>query len=292
MSVVKIQRIFRITFCLLLLMLVPCAAAFAQEVPQQEEQQVAQAAVGAEDDEIALAKQSQNPVGDLISLPFQSNNFFNIGDNDRTRSLLNIQPVIPVHVGSINIINRIIVPLLSQPDLAEESGGTFGTGDTTYTAFFTPANPGKLIWGVGPVVLMPTASDDRLGGGKLGLGPSIVTLTMRGPWVIGAIVSQIWSVGGDEDRADISSFLAQYFINYNLSDGWFLTTAPIITANWKAADENTWLVPFGGGFGKVFRVGSQPLNFNTQLFYNAVRPDTVPRAKMEWRFQLSFLFPK
>jgi len=290
MSLVRINRIFRIAFCLLLLMLVPCAAAFAQEVEQQEAQEAAQAAVEAEGGD--LAKQSQNPVGDLISLPFQSNNSFNIGDNDRTRSILNIQPVIPVRVGSINIINRIIVPLLSQPDLAEESGGTFGTGDTTYTAFFTPASPGKLIWGVGPVVLMPTASDDRLGGGKWGLGPSIVTLTMRGPWVIGAIVSQIWSVGGDEERADISSFLAQYFINYNLSDGWFLTTAPIITANWKAADGDTWLVPFGGGFGKVFRVGSQPLNFNTQLFYNAVRPDTVPRANMEWRFQLSFLFPK
>lgn len=142
-------------------------AAFAQEVEQQEAQEAAQAAVEAEGGD--LAKQSQNPVGDLISLPFQSNNFFNIGDNDRTRSLLNIQPVIPVQVGSINIINRIIVPLVSQPDLAEESGGTFGTGDTTYTAFLTPANPGKLIWGVGPVVLMPTASDDRLGGGKWGL---------------------------------------------------------------------------------------------------------------------------
>lgn len=290
MSVVRVKRIFRLTFCLLLSVLAPCAAAFAQEVQQQETQEAAQAAVGAEEGD--LAKQSQNPIGDLISLPFQSNNSFNIGDNDRTRSILNIQPVIPVQVGSLTIVNRIIFPLLNQPDLAEESGGTFGTGDTTYTAFFTPSSPGKLIWGVGPVVLMPTASDDRLGGGKWGLGPSVVALTMRGPWVIGAIVSQIWSVAGDEERADISSFLAQYFINYNLSDGWFLTSGPIITANWKAAEGNTWLVPFGGGFGRVFRVGSQPLNFNTQLFYNAVRPDTVPSANMEWRFQLSFLFPK
>lgn len=117
-------------------------------------------------EETALAKRSQNPVGDLISLPFQSNNFFNIGDKDRTRSILNIQPVIPFNVGPVDIVARTISPLLYQPDLAEPNGGTLGTGDTTFTAFVTPASPGKLICGAGPVVLMPTASDDRLGTGK------------------------------------------------------------------------------------------------------------------------------
>ena len=139
---------------------------------------------------------------------------------------------------------------------------------------------------------MPTASDDNLGTGKWGLGPSAVAVTMRGPWVMGVLASQVWSVGGDEERDDISTFLSQYFINYNLEHGWFITSAPIITANWKFPDGEQWIVPFGGGFGKVFVVGTRPMNFNTQLFYNAVRPDTFPSSKVEWRFQLSFLFPK
>jgi len=282
---VRISRILGIALCSLLFVLAPRAAALAQE-PQE----ASQAAAGSEDTE--LAKQSQNPISDLISLPFQSNNLFNIGDNDRTRSILNIQPVIPMQVGPLTIVSRLVFPLLYQPDIAEASGGTVGTSDTTYTAFFTPANPGKLVWGVGPAVLIPTASDDTLGTGKWGLGPSVVALTLRGPWVVGALVNQLWSVGGDEERADISSFLLQYFINYNLSAGWYLTSAPIITANWKAEDGDKWMVPLGGGFGRVFPLGRQPVNFNTQLFYNAVRPDTLPSANIEWRFQLSLLFPK
>lgn len=274
----KIDRIAVTALVALVLVLASCLAVSAQEAPEEEETD--------------LAKQSQNPVGDLISLPFQSNNFFNIGDHDRSSSVLNIQPVIPVHAGPFNIINRVIFPLRYQPDIAEPKGGTFGTGDTTYTAFLTPTKPGKLIWGAGPVVLLPTASDDRLGGGKWGLGPSVVALTMRGPWVIGTIVSQLWSVAGDADRADFSNFLLQYFINYNLADGWFLTTGPIITANWKADAGNKWVVPFGGGFGRVFRVGDQAMNFNSQVFYNAVRPDTAPSANLEWRIQFSLLFPK
>ena len=274
----KIDRIVAAALCALVWVLASCQVVRAQQSSEEEES--------------ALAKQSQNPVGDLISLPFQSNNSFNIGDNDRTRSILNIQPVIPVNAGPFNIINRVIFPLLYQPDISQPSGGTFGTSDTTYTAFFTPAKPGKLIWGAGPVALVPTASDDQLGAGKWGLGPSVVALTMRGPWVVGGIVSQIWSIGGDDARSDVSSFLFQYFINYNLADGWFLTSGPIITANWEADDGNTWIVPFGGGFGKVFRVGSEAMNFNTQVFYNVVRPDTAPSSNLEWRMQLSFLFPK
>ena len=263
---------------LLVWMLAPCAEILAQEAPQDEES--------------SLAMKSQNPVADLVSLPFQSNTFFNLGENDRTAWVMNIQPVIPVNAGPVNIISRVIVPLRYQPDIAEPSGGTFGTSDTTYTAFFTPAKPGKVIFGAGPVALFPTASDDGLGTGKWGLGPSVVALTMRGPWVIGVIVNQIWSVAGDDERADLSNFLTQYFINYNLPHGWFLTSAPIITANWKRPEGNKWVVPFGGGFGKVFRVGSQAMNFNTQLFYNAVRPDDFPSSNVEWRFQLNFLFPK
>ena len=119
--------------------------------------------------------------------------------------------------------------------------------------------------------------------------PSFVALTMRGRWVIGALVNNVWSVGGDSARADVNQFVLQYFINYNLPNGWYLTSAPILTANWEV-DDDRWLVPFGGGFGKIFRIGRQPLNGSAQVFYNVETPEDGP----DWalRLQLQLLFPK
>jgi hypothetical protein len=118
----------------------------------------------------------------------------------------------------------------------------------------------------------------------------VVALTIRGPWVIGALASNLWSYAGDDDRESVNQFLMQYFINYNLPEGWYISSAPIITANWKADSGNKWTVPFGGGIGKIFRIGKQPMNAQVQAFYNAVKPDNGP----DWtlRLQLQFLFPK
>lgn len=136
---------------------------------------------------------------------------------------------------------------------------------------------------------MPTASDDRLGSDKWGLGPSLVVLTLRGPWVIGSLFSNVWDIGGSGDQ-DVNLFTWQYFVNYNMADGWYLTSAPIITANWEADSDNTWTVPFGGGFGKVHRIGKQPINMSVQAFYNAEAPEFV--GDWSLRLQLQFLFPK
>jgi len=245
-----------------------------------------------DDEESALAKATQNPVGDLISLPFQNNTLFDIGDHDRSANTLNIQPVIPVKAGRWNLINRTIVPVQYQPDMQAETGGTSGLGDINHTLFVSPAVPGAVIWGVGPSVTLPTSTDTVLGSGKLSLGPSFVALTMRGPWVVGGLVNNIWSVAGDSDRSDVNFFLFQYFVNYNLNDGWYLTSAPIITSNWEADRGERWRVPFGGGGGKIFRIGSQPMNFQSQAFYYAVTPDTNPAPAWELRVQLQFLFPQ
>lgn len=239
-----------------------------------------------------LAKATQNPVSDLISLPFQNNTNFGIGPHDRTQNVLNIQPVIPTNLGKWNLISRAIAPLIYQPDVSEPSGGTFGLGDINYTAFLSPAEPGKIIWGAGPIFSLRTATDDSLGSGKWGLGPSAVVLTMRGPWVIGGLVNNVWSIAGDSDRNEVNAFLFQYFINYNLPDGWYISSAPIMTANWKASSGNKWTVPFGGGVGKVTRIGGQPINVSAQVFYNVVHPDTAPHPDWGLRLQAQLLFPK
>lgn len=243
-----------------------------------------------------LAKQTQNPVASLISLPFQSNTAFGLGQNKATAELLKIQPVIPHNMGEWNVINRLILPVAYLPydalipsSLPSRGGGDFGLGDTTYTAFLSPAKPGKLIWGVGPAITLPTASHKTLGQGKWSAGPSAVFVKMQGPVVAGVLLQQQWSVAGESARPDVSAGLVQPFFNYNLPKGWYLTSAPIATVDWNADRGQKWTLPIGGGVGRVFAIGKQPVNLSAQVYYNAIRPTGAD----SWIFRLSFslLFP-
>jgi hypothetical protein len=232
-----------------------------------------------------LAKQTQNPVADLISLPFQNNTDFDVGPENDTRNTLNIQPVVPFKLDdSWNLITRTIFPVIDQP--LPGSGSEFGLGDTVFSAFLSPREEGSFIWGAGPVALLPTSTDDALGAGEWGGGVSAVALKMAGPWVFGALVNNIWSFESDA----VNLFTLQPFVNYNLPDGWYLVSAPIMTANWEADSGERWTVPLGGGFGRVFSIGRQPINAGLQ-FYDYVE---TPTFGPEWqvRVQVQFLFPK
>jgi hypothetical protein len=238
-----------------------------------------------------LAKKTQNPVADLISLPFQNNINFEVGDGGYTQNILNIQPVYPMQLNDQwNLITRTIVPVIHQPPLIPGTDREFGLGDVQFTAFLSPRDSGGLIWGAGPVFRFDTATDDTLGQEKWSAGPSVVALKMQGPWVYGALVQNLWSYAGDSDRAHVNEFLLQPFINYNLPDGWYLSSSPIITANWKADSGNRWTVPIGGGIGKIVRFGKLPVNLSCQAFYNV----ESPRNGADWtlRLQMQLLFPK
>ena len=244
------------------------------------------------EEESELAKQTQNPVADLISIPFQNNMNFGLEPNHRTQNVLNIQPVIPLNLNKDwNLITRTIMPIIKQPDLRTTSDDTWGLGDINMSLFISPAKGEGLIWGLGPVLQFPTGTDEVLSSRKWAAGPAGVGLFMHGPWVIGLLANNLWSYAGNNDRKDVSQFLAQYFVNYNLPDAWYLTSSPIITANWEAEGKgNKWTVPVGGGFGKVFRIGKLPFNGNVSAFANVVRPDAGP----DWTFriQLALLLPK
>lgn len=239
-----------------------------------------------------LRKAAQNPMADLISVPIQNNTNFKYGPLDNTQNVTNIQPVVPFHLSDDwLIISRTIAPITYQPEFTEGQDSTFGLGDITQSLFFGPSKPGAFIWGAGPVFLFPTATDERLGTEKWGGGVGAVGLTMSGPWVIGGLVQNIWSFAGDSDREDINQMLIQYFINYNLPNGWYITSSPIITANWEADSDNKWTVPLGGGFGRLFTIGKLPVNMQCQAFYNVEKPDVLGP---DWtlRLQLQFMLPK
>jgi len=160
-----------------------------------------------------LVKAAQNPIANLISFPFQNDTNYKMGpDSNRTQNTLNIQPVIPLFHG--RLITRTIFPLIWNPDYTQESGSNFGFGDILFTAFYCPESKG-LIWGVGPVIQFPTGGPE-FGTGKWSAGLSLVGLVMPGKWVVGALINNIWSFAGQENRSGVNYMTFQPFINYNL----------------------------------------------------------------------------
>jgi hypothetical protein len=251
--------------------------------------------------EADLAKAVQNPVASLVSVPIQNLTDFNIGPYSRARNTaLQFQPVIPIQISpNWNLITRVIGAFTYQPDVnpthsiqSQQQLGTFGFGDLNPSFFFSPAKPGKLIWGAGPSFLLPTASDDVLGTGKFSIGPTAVALLQPGRWTLGALVSNLFSVAGPSGRPDVNSFTLQYFVNYNLNKGFFLTWQPIVTANWNARRGDKWTVPIGGGIARIFKVGAQPMNASVQAYWNVERPDSIPSPTWQLKFQVALLFPK
>ena len=163
--------------------------------------------------------------------------------------------------------------MISQPDPIRDSN-TNGIGDITEELFFSPVHSGALIWGAGPVFTIPSATDPILGTGRVLLGPTAVFLTTPGHWVMGVLLLNQWSVGGNPLLPSVNAFTAQPFINYNMAHGWFLTSSPLITANWLAAPGQQWVVPVGGGIGRIFKIGDQPVSAYISAYYNAIHPTT------------------
>ena len=244
-----------------------------------------------------LAAKTQNPVGAMYSLPFKFT--FDYGADNGEATFLNIQPVIPVTVGDWNLINRVILPIIDTPGQVTgtpeipnpvQGDGATGLGDINYSVFLSPAEPGKVIWGVGPSIMMKTASDDQLGSGKWSWGPTAVVLMQPKPWSLGVLGRQLWSFAGDDDRKVVSQLLIEPFVNYNLDGGWYLITDMIITANWMAESNNRWTIPIGGGVGKMFSIGEQKMNTKLELYYNIEKPTGAPEWSLNWTLQ--FLFPR
>ena len=241
-----------------------------------------------------LAKLAQNPVGNLVSVPFQNNTNFNVGPRDGTQDILNIQPVLPITLNEDwNLITRTILPLIWQPGFAPGQDTRFGLGDMQLSGFFSPSKPGPngLIWGAGAIVQFPTDTD-QLGNKNWGLGPTAVVLRIKhgDPWVYGVLANNVWSLSNDNRGGAYNNGLVQPFLNYNFEGGFYLTSAPIITVDWKADSDQAWTVPLGGGVGKIFHLGKLPVNTQLSAYYNVVHPDDG--ANWQLRAQVQFMFPK
>ena len=274
---------------LLLTALLACSPARGQQATDGGAAAPGEDAAGQSDTD--LAKKIQNPIGDLYSFPFQSNTNFGFGPHGGTQEILNIQPVIPIHVTpDWNVITRTILPLVWNPDLSPARSVPFGTGPTTFSAFLSPANPTNgWLWGVGPVAQIPTISSATLGSSVWGGGPTAVLVYMKGPWVAGILANNVWSLGGTHGPGGNSynNFLTQPFVNYNFGEGWYVGSSPIITANWQA-NGTKWTVPIGAQAGRVIRIGKLPVNLLLGAYYNIVKPQYG--ADWQLRSQVTLIF--
>ncbi|NPD85788.1 neuromedin U [Lentimicrobium sp. L6] len=234
-----------------------------------------------------LSAAAANPLANLMSFPFQNNLNMNYGEHNRNTNILNIQPVVPLFGGKL--ITRTIFPIVRIPDFSNESGKlSSGLADIVFTAFYVPKSKGVMV-GFGPVIELPTGGSIR-GSQKWSAGPSFVALVTPGDWTIGALINNAWSFAGNSDRDDVNHMMINIFAVRQLGKGWYVNSAPIITADWTADSDNRWIVPVGGGGGKMVMLGGKlPLNLQSQLYYNVVRPDFGP--EWQWRVQAQFLLP-
>jgi hypothetical protein len=256
--------------------------------PQQSQNATPSGQPAAEQNVKDLAKQTQNPVGDIVSLPLQFN--FNSGGGLHDENLfnLNIQPVIPIHLTpSVNMIARTIVPIESFPG---PLGTRFsGFGDIQEQLFFTPAMAGRVIWGLGPVFSFPSSTAEPAKTGTWAAGGAALVAAMPGPWVLGFLVSQDSPLVDSGGPPRTNLFTLQYFVNYNFGKGWAVGTGPTITANWDATGNDRWTVPFGVTVSRTLVFNRQPMTLGMQYFHNAKGPDAGPSTTL--RFVLNLIFP-
>jgi hypothetical protein len=253
---------------------------------------IASADVWAQKSDEEVAKAAQNPIAAMVSVPFQYNYDRDIGRQETGRKhYLNVQPVVPFSLSpDWNLISRTILPVVDQHDIFAGAGSQFGIGDITESLFFSPKAPtaGGWIWGAGPVFLLPTASEDLLGGEKWGLGPTAVFLKQESGWTYGALVNHIWSIGGTSRRADISSTFLQPFLSYTTKNHTTFAVNTESTYNWETQD---WAVPIHLIVRQLVKVGDQRLQLEAGARYWATTPDSGAHG---WgaRLTVTFLFPK
>jgi len=235
----------------------------------------------------AAAKDAaENPVAAAISLPLQNNTYYGVGPYRRAENELLIEPVVPIRI-SANwmVISRTIVPVVVVPRLSASAEVDYGLSNIQPQFYLSPVHTGRFVWGVGPQLWLPTATDDKLGINKWGGGPAAVGLFRSGHLLAGTLIGNEFA---GVNHVHENQMTINWFVFYNMKHGWYVLTTPIVTADWTAERDQRWTVPVGGGAGKIFKIGNQPLNARAQ-FFNDVRT-TAGGSDWQMQIQLQFLF--
>jgi len=220
-----------------------------------------------------IAKEAHNPLGNLREIILQTDFLPNVGTLSKTEVVETIQIVYPFALGhQWKVMAYGIIPVVSQPAMYPGDDRSFGFADSTFFGYFVPPNEGKLIWGFGPALQVPTATGNILGSDKWAVGPALIIGVQPGNWSIFALFDNVWGFAGSGDE-EVDDFNLQYQAVYLMPKNWYFITNWTIEADWTEAGENRWTVPIGGGIGRQFTIGKQVLQAYGQVGYNVVRPD-------------------
>lgn len=234
---------------------------------------------------LAEAQISRNPLADAVQAITHFNFNFGAGpEHDQDGVAFNFQPQIPFHLTEDwNLLTRTFIPFFIDPGARPS-----GIGDSQISLWPSPAANSSFHWGFGPTIVFPTATEPHLGTGKFSAGPSAVAAWLDDPWLLSAILQDVWSFAGSGSRPAVHRFMVYPRVNYGLGHRWYLTSSPVITADWEADSNNRWLVPVGGGLGKIILIRKLPVDLTLQAFSNVVRPQTGPDWQL--RFAVNFVF--
>ena len=237
-----------------------------------------------------LAKKMANPVAALISLPLQNNLDIGIGSLKGSRYTLNIQPVIPIGISKkMNLITRVILPFVDQYNITGAGQHQSGLSDALLSAFFSPkVTKNGFTWGAGPILLLPTGTNQYLTEKKWGIGPTLIVLKQKKGWTYGLLVNQIWSFAGDASREKISQMDANPFLSYNWKSGAGVTVQLDWTQNWINKNAVLFFVPM---FSGLTSFGKQKVSFAIGPRINLLAPEKI-KSKFGLRASMTFLFPK
>lgn len=226
-----------------------------------------------------LAKQKLNPLAEAINLPATLS--FGFGPRHDVQPSLTFQPLIPLRLSEDwRLVTRSSVPIIDIPGPDDVTG----LGDINVSLFLTPARTGTWVWGAGPILQFPTATDEALGTGKWAAGPTAVLVYVDGPWLNGVLVSHLWSFAGSSTREDVSLTQIEVKFSYEFSSGWYIDTNPVMTYDWKAPSNQGWTIPVGLDVGKVFKIGNQGMSLQLGAYYNVKKPD----GTADWFLQTQF----
>lgn len=243
-------------------------------------------AVAREPSVTELARQDQNPITRFYVMRFEDNVQLGVGPHDEVVNFFRLQPLVPIRLTrDWTLLTRVVVPIVHQ----QWPRTTDGLGDLSMATFLTPTRSDRFVWGLGPALLLPTATDKTLGTEKWAAGPGVAAVYTEKAWVVGILAQNLWSFSGDDERKDLRTLSLRPLVNFNLPRGWYLTSSPSIVANWEADASDRWLVPVGGGVGKVFALAGQRLSSTLEAYHHVEAPELGPHWQL--RLQLSFLYP-
>lgn len=251
----------------------------------------AAATVAAQGTPVDLDRDLQNPLAHLYLLPLQYNGHHNVGPFNRTRTVFNIQPVIPTIGEKWTVINRFVLPIISEPDLLENKS-TVGVGDILYQGYFVPPLVGaSSVLGIGPAFMLPSGSSEELSSKKWSIGPTVAWVDQPGNWTLGGLFTQLWSVAGDEDRDEVNQLQIVPLIYYRLGGGTSLGFLHTITANWEESSEDQWTVPVGMSVSQIVaHPWFYPFEIQLGAYGNIIRPE----ESSDWllKMQINFILPR